>query len=61
MLENKVHSLLADIPNPAPVAAKNVTSCDPFILQNIANRSVARFNVIDPCVTVSGMLLQKAI
>jgi hypothetical protein len=47
-------SAITNNPNPTPPAAKNVTSCDPLLLNNIANRSAFRFKVINPCVTITG-------
>lgn len=51
-----IPAAITDNPNSAPAAAKNLTSCDPLLLQNIADRSPSRFKVMSPCVTVNGTI-----
>ena len=51
-----IHASITDNPNPAPAAAKNLTSCDSSLLQNIADKSPSRFKVMSPCVTVNGTI-----
>jgi hypothetical protein len=51
-----ISAAITDNPNPAHAAAKNLTSCDSLLLQNIADKSSSRFKVMSPCVTVNGTI-----